>query len=78
MSEPRCECCDLPLYSCGKALEVQFRLAEQQERADLLSCPGWFAARCLGQCGVCGGWFEIGTPILADVCGWRAQCCVGL
>ena len=75
MSEPRCECCDLPLYSCGKAVEVQQRQAEQQERAVLLSSPGWVAARWPGQCGVCAEWFKAGTPIQADDCGWRAQCC---
>jgi len=77
MGEQRCECCELPVYSCGKAVEDRQRRYEQAERAALLARPSWFAAHYRGPCDSCGVWFEPGTPITiaADAGGWRAECC---
>ena len=75
MSEQRCECCELPIYSCGKSKQDQQRRDEQRERAALLARPSWFAAHYRGQCSACGEWFERGTPITAGAGGWRAECC---
>lgn len=70
----RCECCDLPVSSCGKAVEVAQRQQRIAERARLLAA-GWFVARYAGECGGCGDWFEAGTLIRRDGEGWRSECC---
>ena len=75
MSEQRCGCCDLPIYSCGKSKQDQQRRDEQRERAAFLARPAWFAAHYRGPCDSCGEWFESGTPITAGTGGWRAECC---
>lgn len=72
----RCECCDLPIESCGKAAEDKQRREQQQERRRLLAHPAWFAALYPGVCERCGERFEPGTPIrMVAHSGWRAQCC---
>lgn len=72
----RCDCCDLPTYSCGKAVEDRQRHDLAAERARLLAHPAWFAAVYPGTCEQCGERFEAGTPIrMVPHSGWRAQCC---
>lgn len=41
MTEPeeRCECCDLPVYSCGRSAEAQQR--REDEVADSWGVEGW-------------------------------------
>ena len=75
MGEQRCECCELPVYSCGKAVEDRQRRYEQAERAALLTRLSWFAAHHCGFCVSCGEWYERDTPITAGAGGWRAECC---
>lgn len=75
MSEPRCECCDLPTNACGKdAEQAQIReLAEHRRR--LLSTYGWFPAAHSGKCAECGDPFQPDTPIIRHPDGWRTACC---
>ena len=76
MTDPRCDCCDLPVYSCGKTKEDRQRLAECRERAALLVRSGWFEARWPGVCVGCGESFKPSTPIRsAHPGGYRAACC---
>lgn len=82
MAEPRCQCCDLPAYSCGKATEDRQRRERRAERERLLGLPGWFAAEYPGVCAECGEYFEAGIPIRRETdngrLGWRAWCCASL
>lgn len=75
MSEARCDCCDLPVYACGKAAEQAQAREARQTRARLLATPGWFAAAHPGRCAACGEHFPPGTPITRHPDGWRAACC---
>lgn len=59
----RCDCCDLPVESCGKAAEQRARQEDANARSQALAQPGWFQAQWPGQCGVCGVWFKAGDPI---------------
>jgi hypothetical protein len=71
-----CECCELPLVSCGKAAEAKQRAQAKAVRATLLCRPGWFPSSFPGPCARCSEWFEVGTPIRKDVVkGWLAECC---
>ena len=75
----RCECCDLPSYSCGKAKETELRRQWRINR-EQLEARGWFPANYPGTCVGCGGWFKPGTLIrmsMAPPAGWRAECCAG-
>ena len=59
----RCVCCDLPVESCGKAVEDRQRAAAAAERDRLLALPGVFAAMFPGSCTGCGERFGAGEPI---------------
>lgn len=61
----RCECCDLPVYSCGKAGERK-QHAEARAEVQRLTALGFFPAEHPGRCGHCGEWFKPG---------WVAACC---
>jgi hypothetical protein len=76
VSESRCECCDLPTYSCGRAKAATQRKQEQEHRKKLQAC-GWFPARWPGKCGVCEEWFAVDTLITAGLepGRWIAECC---
>jgi hypothetical protein len=75
MTGQRCDCCDLPAYSCGKAAEDRQRRDVEREKQQLLAHPAWMAALYPGACERCGERFEPGTPIRRTPLGWRAQCC---
>lgn len=74
MREARCDCCDLPVYSCGRAAEQQQRQEQAAHRASLIEA-GWFPAQWPGSCGRCGHLFPADTLIVRDDAGWRAECC---
>ena len=59
----RCECCDLPTESCGRAAEARLALEEGARQANLLRNPPWFTATYAGHCGNCAEHFESGYPI---------------
>lgn len=59
----RCDCCELPVESCGKAAEARARKEARIARTRLLSRPGARAAMFRGSCGVCGEWYDAGAPI---------------
>lgn len=69
----RCTCCDLPVASCGKALEDARRAAAAAERTVRLAFPGWVAAAWPGLCLRCGDRFAAGAPIRSYAQGW--SCC---
>ena len=74
----RCECCDLPAYSCGRATEQRAR-ADAARRAGELRACGYFPAQWPGDCGFCGERFQPGALIrlttdTRHAC-WRAECC---
>lgn len=66
MSEDRCDCCDLPVYSCGKAIEQQARQKRETTGPTI-------EAKFAGKCPSCGDWITVGTPITATAEGW--VCC---
>lgn len=72
-AEPRCECCDLPVSSCGKAAGTRARAEHLQEQRRLRAL-GFMPAAYPGVCSACGEPFRPGTLIRADrPSGWR--CC---
>lgn len=76
MRGKRCECCWLPVASCGKAAEAKQRAEVKARRAELLRRREWFAATYPGVCARCGEWFATDTPIRKDnIKGWLAECC---
>lgn len=65
----RCDCCDLPIETCGKVLE-QAQAAEHRARVQrALAEPGAVAAAFPGTC-PCGERYPKGTPIKASPDGW--------
>lgn len=72
-SGDRCDCCDLPVESCGKAIEKKRLKDAADEKTRLLTLPGFFEARYPGVCGHCGEHFDAGTPIRNYQYGW--VCC---
>lgn len=78
MTEVRCECCDLPVLSCGKARETELRRQDRRRRAWLTS-RGWFPSQWPGSCERCGEAFTQGTLIRRDPSedGYRSADCCG-
>jgi hypothetical protein len=74
--EDRCECCDLPVSSCGKAAEQRQRAEHQAERARISALPGVFMALYAGTCGGCGERYDPRTLIRSTSGGCRAECCL--
>ncbi|MGH3834170.1 MAG: hypothetical protein ACRDSF_00480 [Pseudonocardiaceae bacterium] len=73
MSTERCECCDLPVYSCGKAEEAAQRHARRRQA---LIKAGWTPAHYRGVCVRCGERFGADALIrYVGGSGWRAECC---
>jgi len=70
-----CDCCDLPVGSCGKAAERRQR-KELAEFHKTLSARGWFPAEYPGVCS-CGEPFNAGALIVRDTGSgrWIAECC---
>lgn len=58
----RCDCCDLPVESCGKAAEVAQRAALDAWRKWLCR-HGWFRSNYAGSCHQCGTEFKAGSVI---------------
>jgi hypothetical protein len=79
MSDARCDCCELPIASCGKAAELRQRAAEATERRRLLNQPDAIPARYAGLCGSCDEPFAEGDPITRYPQGrfgtWRSLSC---
>lgn len=80
----RCVCCDLPVESCGRAIEAKQREDAAAERRALTD-RGWFAASWPGTCVECGTWFGHGTLIheivntgLLGQRQWVAECCASV
>lgn len=78
----RCDCCDLPVESCGKAIEDRQRAEAHAERERLLTLPGVIAADLAGRCARCHGRVEVGDPIRHERGqgwhGWRDLLCCPL
>lgn len=71
----RCDCCDLPIESCGKEAELRQRWDTQQARAQL-RLKGYFPALFDGTCQGCDERFTAGTLIRFTIPdGWTAECC---
>lgn len=65
MTADRCDCCDLPVESCGKAAEQLARRQQLLDRQAALRKPGATVAQYPGVCGECGESFDKGEPIAA-------------
>lgn len=80
MAEDRCDCCDVPLYSCGRALAARQAadLRAQIERA--LQEPGVVpAAYLIRSCPGCRSVVPVGHPIRKTRDGYvGVLCCGGL
>lgn len=66
----RCECCDLPVESCGKAAEQRQRAEQRRVSADRL------VAVFAGLCADCGERIRPGDTIERSGDGWRGECCL--
>lgn len=71
----RCDCCDLPVESCGRAAEQRQRANQRAERARLLALPGALPAAYPGKCADCGERFDASDPISRSDDGWRCLVC---
>jgi hypothetical protein len=72
----RCDCCDLPVESCGRAAAQQQEAERRAVRQRLLQRPGVVAARHASACATCGGRYGLGTPIVHTEDGWTSvECC---
>lgn len=67
-----CECCELPLASCGKAAETKQRQEAAAERKQRL-VDGWMEAKWPGKCLRCGEFFKPRDLIHPYAQGWA--CC---
>lgn len=71
----RCDCCDLPEASCGKAIEQRQR-ADAARRAGELAARGYIRAAYPGTCATCSEPFGSGAHITGALHGgWTAECC---
>jgi hypothetical protein len=73
----KCECCDLPEYSCGKAAAKRQEMEAKGRAAELVG-RGWFPAKWPGACRECGSEFDAGALIKGGPYGYRgylADCC---
>lgn len=68
----RCDCCDLPVESCGRAVERAQLAQLVAERRRLLALPGVIAAQYPGACSGCGERFVVGDPIARHEGRWNA------
>lgn len=78
MSEERCECCDLPVVSCGKAAEARARVERKQEERRLEK-RGAFRSQYTGLCASCRTPFPAGTFIRMnadDGLLYDGECCL--
>ena len=73
--EARCECCDLPVESCGKAAEQRARRDDAAVLTTAFAAPHVVAAQYPGRCADCGEWFPADTPIYAGEGGWTNPVC---
>jgi hypothetical protein len=74
-TETRCDCCDLPAYSCGRAADTRQQATRRRKRQQLLD-RGWFPAQWPGTCEGCAERFAPGDLIRMHVPdGWRSECC---
>jgi hypothetical protein len=70
----RCDCCDLPVESCGKSLEQQQRAAARAERPPHGATT---AARFPGRCPYGNEPIKVGDPLEYDEeYGWVCPDCV--
>jgi hypothetical protein len=77
VSDERCECCDLLMASCGKAVEARQSAERAAERQRIVHLPGVVPAQYPGVCGDCGERFKPGTLLRSmPPAGWRAECCL--
>ena len=78
MSGERCDCCDLPVISCGRFVEQQLRQETAQERARLAGLPGVFLAVFSGACATCGERITPGDTIrrAGNASGYTGECCL--
>jgi hypothetical protein len=76
VTETRCECCDLPAYSCGKAKEAAQLRERDEQRGRRIAGGHWTAAHYRGVCARCGEPFDVDALIrYAGDGGWLAECC---
>jgi hypothetical protein len=75
-AEPRCVCCDLPVYSCGRDAETRLRQARQARVRQLLE-RGYTAASFPGLCGQCADPIAAGDPIVKRDGVWVGGLCCG-
>lgn len=62
-AEPRCDCCDLPLSGCGKAVEQRQRAAAKAEKPPH---GAETTARFDGRCPYCNRRIAVGGKIRYD------------
>ena len=74
-TQPRCECCDLPLSSCGLTAERRLRQEAAELRRRVLADPRYFPASLPGRCVACGEEIAPGDPIRwSEPDGWVCAC----
>lgn len=71
----RCDCCDLPVESCGKAAAQREAEVERVIREVVLLEPGTIEAKFTGPCKGCGTWVKVGDPIRLHEGDWMGRLC---
>lgn len=75
MREDRCDCCDLPVSSCGRAVEQRQRDEERARRERALDEDGTIEAVYPGVCPTCGTYFLPGEPLRRHNRAWFPVLC---
>lgn len=70
----RCDCCDLPVESCGKAVEQRQRI-ERRAHVEEMNRKGWIPSRYGGVCIECGHGYKVGGLIKGSIAGYKGECC---
>lgn len=79
MAEDLCACCDLPLYSCGRAIAEQKAADQRAQLQRALQEPGVVPAQhMIRSCPGCRSVVPVGHPIRKTPDGWvGVLCCNG-
>lgn len=70
-----CDCCDLPIETCGKAAEARMADEIRAERERALAEPGVVGAKFPGRCATCSTGYGRGEPIRHTDDGWAGAIC---
>lgn len=77
MTARRCECCDLPVESCGREAQRRQDAERIAEFDAAFRRPGVIPAQFIGKCARCDERIRIGDPLRGAPDGWIGELCCG-